>query len=242
MNTISRPHLVGLLAGIFLSAGLVGSAFLASRSYLSNAQSIAVTGSARRNVMSDLVIWHAAFSVEAITLDDAHQRLKADLGKVKAFLDNKGITNYSVSSIGIQQLKSKETSNPDAQQTAGFRLSRSIEIKSGDFDRIKQLDEASGELVGQGVEFTSTPPQFLYTKTAEAKVEMLAEATKDARTRADQFAVQGGRRIHSLRSAKMGLFQITPLYESDTSWGGMNDTTSLEKTITAVISATFSLR
>ncbi len=242
MNTISRPHLVGLLAGIFLSAGLVSSVFLASRSYLFNSQSIAVTGSARRNVMSDLVIWHAAFSVEAQSLNDTHQRLKADVDKVKAFLDSKGITNYSVSSIGIQQLKAKGTSNPDAQQTAGYRLSRSIEIKSGDFDRIKQLDEASGELVGQGVEFTSTPPQFLYTKSAEAKIEMLAEATKDARIRADKIALQGGRRIDCLRSAKMGVFQITPLYETDTSWGGMNDMTSMEKTITAVVSATFSLK
>ena len=192
--------------------------------------------------MSDLVIWHGAFSVEAQNLNDAHQRLKSDLDKVKTFLESKGITNCSVSSIGIQQLKSKATSNPDAQQTAGYRLSRSIEIKSGDLDRIKQLDESSSELVGRGVEFSSTPPQFLYTKTAEAKIEMLAEATKDARTRADQIALQGGRRIDSLRSAKMGVFQITPLYETETSWGGMNDTTSMEKTIAAVISATFSLR
>jgi len=99
MNTISRPHLVGLLAGIFLSAGLVCSAFLASRSYLSSSQSIVVTGSARRNVMSDLVIWHGSFSVEAQSLNEAHQRLKTDLDKVKAFLEGKGITNYSVSSI-----------------------------------------------------------------------------------------------------------------------------------------------
>ena len=105
-----------------------------------------------------------------------------------------------------------------------------------------QLDAASGELVGQGVEFTSTPLQFLYTKSAEAKIEMLAEATKDARARADQIALQGGARIDSLRSAKMGVFQITPQYATEISWGGVNDTSAMEKTITAVISATISLK
>ena len=102
MNTISRPGLVGLLAGIFLSAGLVASAFLASRSYLFNSQSIAVTGDAHRNVLSDLVLWHASFSVEAEGLNEANQRLKTDLDKVRAFLDGRGITNYAGSSIAIQ--------------------------------------------------------------------------------------------------------------------------------------------
>ena len=241
MNTISRPHLVGLLAGVFLSAGLVASAFLASRSYLHNSQSIVVTGSARKDVLSDLAIWHGSFSVEASTLNEAHQRLKADLEKVKSFLDARVVTNCSISSIGIQQLRSG-TANDDAQKTAGYRLSRGLEIKSADFERMMQLDAASGELVGQGVEFTSTPLQFLYTKSAEAKIEMLAEATKDARARADQIALQGGARIDSLRSAKMGVFQITPQYATEISWGGVNDTSAMEKTITAVISATFSLK
>jgi hypothetical protein len=36
--------------------------------------------------------------------------------------------------------------------------------------------------------------------------------------------------------------QINPLYSTATSWEGNNDTTSLEKTITATIGATFSLQ
>jgi hypothetical protein len=70
---------------------------------------------------------------------------------------------------------------------------------------------------------------------------MLADATKDARERADRIAGQGGARVSRLHSADMGVFQITPIDNSDTSWDGMNDTTSMEKTITAVVTATFSL-
>jgi len=40
----------------------------------------------------------------------------------------------------------------------------------------------------------------------------------------------------------MGVFQITPLYSGQTSGEGMNDTSSLDKTITAVVTATFALK
>jgi hypothetical protein len=85
-------------------------------------------------------------------------------------------------------------------------------------------------------------PQYVYTRAGEAKIEMLAEATRDARARADQIAAQGGRSIHTLRAARMGVFQITPLHSSDTSAEGLNDTTSLDKSILSVVSATFSLK
>jgi hypothetical protein len=91
------------------------------------------------------------------------------------------------------------------------------------------------------VAFVSEGFAFIYTRAGDAKVEMMAEATKDARARAEQIAQQGGRKIKELRSARMGVVQINPLYSSATSWEGNNDTTSLEKTITTTVSATFSL-
>ena len=81
------------------------------------------------------------------------------------------------------------------------------------------------------------------TKAGEAKIEMLAEATKDARARAEQIASQGGRTVKELRAAKMGVFQITPLYSgrASSNWEGENDMSSLEKNISAVVNATFSM-
>jgi hypothetical protein len=77
---------------------------------------------------------------------------------------------------------------------------------------------------------------------AEEKIEMLADATKDARARAEQIAAQGGRTIANLHDAEMGVFQITALHGNSTSDEGENDTSSLDKTITAVVTATFLLK
>ena len=152
------------------------------------------------------------------------------------------VTNYSVGTIAIQERRSSLLRDGESfDRLAGFRLTQTVEIRSPEVERIARLDRETVALVEQGVVFTTEAPKFIYSKAGEAKVEMLAEATKDARARADQIAVQGGRAVRQLSDARMGVFQITPVHSSLSSWDGMNDTSSLEKTITAVVTATFSL-
>ena len=242
----SRPHLFGMLAGLFLAAGLVLSAMLGTTALvkIKNSQFITAKGSTRKNVTSDLVVWKGSFTTEAATLLDAQQKLKADAVKVERFLNDNRVTNLVFKPIAIEAIQasvSNETNgeNISRQRTVGYRLTQQVRVESGDVERVAQLDTTP--LVEQDVLFTTDSPQFLYTKVAGEKIEMLADATKDARARAEQIAAQGGRNIASLHDAEMGVFQITPLHESDTSSGGENDTSSREKTITAVVTATFLL-
>jgi uncharacterized protein len=241
-----RPHLFGLLAGMFLAAGLVGAAMVLTRAWLRIAEFevVNVTGSARKGVRSDLVIWRGSFSTEAETLVEARRRLKADAQKVVAFLQGSGATNASVSAIGIQEMRARVRGEAETteQRTVGYRLSQNVEVQTGDHGLAEKLTSDSAGLVEQGVAFVTQDAQFIYTKAGDTKVEMLAEATRDARARAEQIAAQGGRAVNQLRSARMGVFQITPEYSTQTSWEGMSDTTARDKTITAVVTASFSLR
>lgn len=63
-----------------------------------------------------------------------------------------------------------------------------------------------------------------------------------SRARAEQIAAQGNRRVDGLRNARVGVVQINPLHSSATSWDGNKDTTSLEKTIIATVSASFAMK
>ncbi len=240
----SRPQLFGMLAGLFLAVGLVLSSMLATTTWLKvkNSQFITAKGSTRKNVKSDLVVWKGSFTTEAPTLLEAQQKLKANAVKVGQFLTGNSVTNYVFKPIGIEELKAsiKDADGWRQERTTGYRLTQSVRVESSDVDRLAQLDTTP--LVEQGDLFTTEPPQFLYTKVAEEKIEMLADATRDARARAEQIAAQGSRSIANLHDAEMGVFQITPLHETDTSSGGENDTSSLDKTITAVVSATFLLK
>jgi hypothetical protein len=240
----SRPQLFGMLAGLFLAAGLVFSSMLATTTWLKvkNSQFITSKGSTRKNVKSDLVIWKGSFTTGAPTLLEAQKKLKADATKVGQFLSGSSVTNFVFTPINIEEIQSsfKDAAGWVQLRTTGYRLSQGVRVESADVDRLAQLDTTP--LVEQDVLFTTESPQFLYTRVAGEKVEMLADATRDARARAEQIAMQGGRGIANLHDAEMGVFQITPLHESDTSGGGENDTSSLDKTITAVVTATFLLK
>ena len=243
----SRPHLFGVLAGLALAAGLVFAALVFANAWtrISESQVINVTGSARKNVRSDLVVWRASFSTEAETLLAAQVKLRADLGKVTAFLTTHGLTEFSAAPVQIREITAKQRNEENDTVTTvrvGYRLGQAIEVRSPDVERVPRLADDSGELLQQDVAFVSEGFEFIYTKAGDAKVEMMAEATKDARSRAEQIATQGGRAIKELRNARMGVVQINPLYSGSTSWEGNNDTSSLEKTITATIGATFALR
>ena len=50
--------------------------------------------------------------------------------------------------------------------------------------------------------------QYLYTDLERVKPEMIAEATKDARRAAEQFAQDPGSKVGAIRTAQQGLFSI----------------------------------
>jgi hypothetical protein len=250
MNTsASRPHLFGLLAGLFLATGVSFASLVLARAWthIHEYQIIEVTGSARKNVRADLVIWRANFSAEAPTLLEAQQKLKNDRALVEAWLEKKGMKDVRSQPVQIHEIvvqhslrsKSEETSS---EKRVGYRLTQPLVVTSSDVDLVPRLGSDATELIEQGVSFVSEGFEFIYTPVAEAKIEMMAEATKNARIRAEQIALQGGRVLKQLQTAHTGVVQINPLYSSATSWQGNNDTKSIDKTITATVSATFALQ
>jgi hypothetical protein len=118
-------------------------------------------------------------------------------------------------------------------------MEQTIDVTSDDIDKVTRASNEATKLIEQGIYIDSEPPRYLYTKLAELKIQMLAEASRDARVRAEQIAVNTGSKISSLQSAKMGVMQINAANESDVSAEGTNDTSSIEKDVMAIVTATF---
>jgi hypothetical protein len=245
MNTLHRPHLFGLLAGLFLAAGLCLAALTFTRAWIKIAETneINVTGSARKDIRSDLVIWNMLFTNTAKTLPDAQMTAKANLAEVLAFLKGAGLADITVDPVVVNE-RHERVKEPDGTEKnihAGYSITQRLKVHSADVDMVPKLASDTAKLIDKGIVLQTSGIQFIYTKAGEAKIEMMGEATKDARTRAEQIASQGGRKIKALRSARMGVVQINPRYSTATSWEGNNDTSSLEKTITTTVTAVFSL-
>ncbi|MGI9166462.1 MAG: SIMPL domain-containing protein [Pyrinomonadaceae bacterium] len=236
----------GLGAGVALAIGLVIASVIGGWSFVKarrGDQSITVTGSARKRIRSDLVIWRAGVSFQAPALADAYRSLSESVPRVKAYLISKGIAEnqITISSISSQTLHARSDQGEDTGQITGYSLRQQLEVRSTDVDKISKIAREATELINQGILIESNAPEYLYTKLGEEKITMLAEAAKDAKVRAERIAESTGSSIGSVRTARMGVLQITPADSNDVSDSGLNDTSSLEKDITAVVNIGFEI-
>ena len=246
MEDTKRNNQVWVMVAAILSLGLIISAWLLSSSLVkvkTATNTITVTGSAKQQIKSDLAEWNGSFSTQSPQLMTAYTQLTESQKKVKAYLQAAGIAEKDIvfSSINTNIKYVMLPNGMASNQIETYQLSQSVQIKSKEVDKITDLSRKATELINQGVEFQSNPPQYYYTKLADLKIEMLSRATKDAYKRAEQIADNAGSKVGALRSARMGVFQITPPYSNDISDYGTNDTWSLEKEITAVMNCEFAI-
>ncbi len=227
-----------LAVGLMLSSWIVSNGMLKLKA---SGNSITVTGSAKQQLKSDLAVWTGMFTAQSPELTGAYAKLKNSQDKVKNYLVEKGFTEKDIifSSINTDIRYVLLANGQYSNQVESYRLSQNVEIRSDQVDQVAALSREATDLINQEVEFYSNPPQFFYTKIADLKVEMLSLATQDALKRAEQIASNSNSKVGALRGAKMGVFQITPLYSNEISDYGINDTSSLDKEITAVMNCEF---
>lgn len=235
-----------LAAGVALAIGLVIASAVGGLAFVRGKrgdQTITVTGSAKKRIRSDLVIWKSSISYQSPTLADAYRSLSEAVPRVKAYLVSKGIPDnqITVSAISSQTLHARNSDGQDTGQITGYSLRQELVVRSNDVDKISQVAREATELINQGILIESMAPEYYYTKLADEKITMLAEAAKDAKTRAEKIAESTGSSIGSVRTARTGVLQITPADSNEVSDSGMNDTSSLDKDITAVVNLGFEI-
>ena len=206
-------------------------------------QTITVTGSAKQRITSDLVIWRAAVSYQAPALADAYRALSESVPKVKAYMVSKGIpeNQITISAISSQTLHGRTSDGAETAEITGYSLRQELEVRSTEVEKIAKIARESTELINQGILIESIAPEYHYTKLGDLKIEMLAAAAKDAKERAKKIAESTDSSVGSVRTARMGVLQITPADSNDVSDSGMNDTSSLVKDITAVVNIGFAV-
>lgn len=205
---------------------------------------IIVTGSAKQQITSDLIVWSGSFNAKSPVLQDAYAQLEAEKSRVMDYLVKQGVPEKEIVFSSINT-GTYYIILPNGQYTSDidyYELYQSVTISSEEIDKITEISRNVTELINEGIQFQSNSPQYMYTKIADMKVTMLAEATKDARKRAEMIAENAGNALGKLTYADMGVIQITPRYSNEVSDYGMNDTYSLEKEITAIVHCEFEIQ
>ncbi len=236
-----------IVLGICIAVATITASLILSGGFLKVMKfwqhTITVKGSAQEIIKSDYIVWDCTFTRRDTSLQKAYTDLKADLDRVVAYMVSKEVNrnDISIEQINTKRVYKKDSDNNDTNVLFGYELSQTIEIRSKDIDKFNALSHQSTELIDQGINFESATPNYFYNKIDALKVELLAKATENAKQRAESIVGSVGNKIGSLQSAKMGVFQITPVTSTQVSDYGEDDTTSLEKKVMVVVNTSFSI-
>jgi hypothetical protein len=233
--------LVVLSVSLAIGASAVGEGLRAR----SAQEMITVTGSARKPIVSDTVVWRASVTSTQPTPAEASRELAGWVGRVRSFLRDAGATDDEVrvdpiTTETIPQLTPEGRS--DTGRVAGYRLSRAFEVRSSRVKETTDIVQKSSTLLTEGIPLTAQPPEYRYARLAKIRPGLLAEASRDAKTRGQRLVTAAGGRLGRLQSVSTGVIQVTAPDATDTSGEGVYDTSTIEKDVTAVVRLTFGLR
>ncbi|GGE31423.1 SIMPL domain-containing protein [Halopseudomonas oceani] len=214
MAVFSRVSLWSVVAAALVAGGLafIGVSLKTGLLEFRGADRVvSVKGLAERQVAADLALWPINFSVTGDSLDRLQDDVEHQQGLVRSFLLLKGFEEkdiqLSMPKIVDQHANSYGANLPPER----YRAEVTVLVRTADVDGVKAGMQSVGELVKSGVALTQSyefQPTFLFTQLDAIKPDMIADATRDARAAADQFARDSGASVGSIRRASQGYFSI----------------------------------
>ena len=231
------------ILGIFLALGIVISAIVVTNNMSKNA--ISVTGSAYKIVTSDSASWRFNLTNQAAYKAEAYKLTQKQLPLVKDYLKEKGITEKDIELLLPEGYEIYRTypNGYSSNEVIAYKYTQPIKIKSNDVEKIKEISTESQTLLEKGININSySDPEYQYSDLASLKIQLLEEATKDAKARANSMLKANRNRVGQIKQLRMGVFQITAPDSNSVSDEGINDSSTIEKKVTAVANVTFSIK
>jgi hypothetical protein len=180
-------------ATIYMSAG----GFSEQGSY------VEVKGLSEKIVKADTAIWSMSFDVKSNDIDSLYSGIEKNIETIKAFLKEKGFDEkeINVAPVNIYQ---------DTYKDSAFRYNSNnqVSVYTKKVDQAKSASNNTLLLVKKGVVLNQNYISFQFSDLNSIKPEMLAEAIKNARTTASQFAKNTDSSVGSVTRGNQGVFEI----------------------------------
>jgi hypothetical protein len=228
-----------LLAGLALLAiaFVIGSIFIGHGIRDKNRNDvISVTGSAKKRIVSDYIVWNLSVTSQQASADAAAKELAGWTKRIRSFLTGEGVEPGELS---LQPISTETVSRKG--RVTSFLLTRSFEVRSPRVKEVTEIADRSSALLAQGIPLRAGSPEYVYTRLPTLRPQLLAQATKDARNRARVIVDATGAHLGKLRRVSVGVFQVTSPNSTEVEDYGVYDTSTLEKDVTAVVNVTFAL-
>lgn len=212
MDRTLAPWLIGaaiLAAGIGLAGLAIGSGI---RGFRGADRFVSVKGIAEREVKANLALWPLRVTATSNSLQEAQARIAKDAATVRRFFESGGIPAAAVEVQGVEATDLLTQTYRQGTPASRYIAAQTLMVRTEDVDRIAALAQRAGEIVEAGVvlsaEGAPQGPFYLFTRLNDIKPAMIAEATRNARAAAQQFAADSGSSLGPIRQASQGVFQI----------------------------------
>jgi uncharacterized protein len=202
---------------------------------------LTITGSARKPITSNLVRWSLSVSGVARTPQAAAYTMRRDIKTVEAFLRGGGVPASEMAESVVQS-ETIVTRISKKQTRTTYRVSQGLDVSTTKIDIVEGVSTRLADLIERGIAVSAQPLEYISTDLEKAKLDALQAATEEAHQRADILVRGLGGKLGAMRSSSLGVYQITPRDSTDVSGYGINDTSSREKDVTAVVTATFAVK
>jgi hypothetical protein len=236
------------IVGLCLVVGLALAGYFVSRAgtlFRSGNRVVTVKGLVEREVKADQAVWTLGLRRASETLQEAH----ADQRRSDAVVDF--LKQSADAEIEQQPTRTVDKLARDYQPQGGDRLryvvATSVVVRTPNVDRVRAALGSTEELLKAGVvldgerEGGGANPRYVVSTFNDLRPKLLAEATKNARATAQQFAADAGARVGYIRSANQGSIQIFGIDGGDES-APFSPTSSPVKRIRVVSTFEFELR
>ncbi len=204
MNENKDNKFLLICATAILSAVLISVAsYLSAKDFSKQGSYVEVKGLSEKIVKADTAIWTLSFEVKSNNVDDLYSGIEKNIVTIKSFLKEKGFedSEINVAPVNIYQ---------DTYKEAVFRYNSSnqVSVYTKKVDKAKAASNETLFLVKKGVVLNQNYISFEFSDLNSIKPEMLAEAIKNARTTAGQFAENSGTIAGSVTRGNQGVFEI----------------------------------
>ena len=219
-----------LSAGIMMSGYLLGNGLLRAKEA---DRAVTVRGLAERDVIADLATWAISYAATSPSLTAAQAKMREDTATIEKFFSDLGFPTGALQPTGAN------VSSTTYDGVTSYSVRQRLSLRTTDIERAQKAVSRQFDLVNRGVLLEEgSAMSYSFTKLNEIKPEMVAEATRDARSSAEQFAQDSGTSVGPISEATQGYFTIEAR-DGDSSGWGVSDTPF--KKVRVVTTVKFSL-
>lgn len=197
-NTILTIGLVLIVVALFFAYF-----FAPARNFLQQGAYFEAKGLSEKIVKADTAIWSMSFEIKSNDIEALYADTEKNIATIRSFLKERGFedSEINIAPINIYQ---------DTFRDAAFRYNATnqISLYTKKVDLAKKTSNEALFLVKRGVVLNQNSISFEFSDLNSIKPEMLAEAIKNARDTAAQFAQNSGATVGDVTRGNQGVFEI----------------------------------